>query len=334
MRALRLIAALGLIAALAVAGWLAPAPALALTFVLESGETIEGAIVQATRNTVVVRPRLGGLRQIPVGRLAQLAITTADGQRLRGRYHGWVDGRCGLAIGSELLWLEDDRVVARTALAGPALAESRPAAPDAAAGAAAMAPAVEAALPLPALPADAPAPPTSPGGPAEALPLPAMAPDSARPSELAAAAVMAPLPPLKAPPEPAPEPAREPAAAPETVALPAPDLPIVSVKATPEEVSESSGEIVFTIELSRPVDDLLVVIYSTVDGTARSGADYEPVQGILSLPAGVVSQQVRTRVIDDADGEGDEDFQLFLATNPDLTQIAERWTQVTIHDDD
>jgi len=326
MRALRLIAALGLIAALAVAGWLAPAPALALTFVLESGETIEGAIVQATRNTVVVRPRLGGLRQIPVGRLAQLAITTADGQRLRGRYHGWVDGRCGLAIGSELLWLEDDRVVARTALAGPALAESRPAAPDAAAGAAAMAPAVEAALPLPALPADAPALPTSPGGPAEAPALPAMAPDSARPSELAAVAVMAPLPPLKAPPEPA--------AAPETVALPAPDLPIVSVKATPEEVSESSGEIVFTIELSRPVDDLLVVIYSTVDGTARSGADYEPVQGILSLPAGVVSQQVRTRVIDDADGEGDEDFQLFLATNPDLTQIAERWTQVTIHDDD
>ena len=103
---------------------------------------------------------------------------------------------------------------------------------------------------------------------------------------------------------------------------------------TPDEVSEKSGEVVFTIELSRPLDDLLVVIYSTVDGIARSGADYEPLQGILTLPAGVTSQQVRTAVIDDADGEGDEDFQLFLATNRDLTQIAQQWTQVTIHDDD
>jgi Calx-beta domain len=91
---------------------------------------------------------------------------------------------------------------------------------------------------------------------------------------------------------------------------------------------------VFTIELSRPVDDLLVVIYSTVDGIARSGVDYEPLQGILTLPAGVTSQEVRTKVIDDADVEGDKDFQLFLATNPDLTRVAEQWTRVTIRDDD
>ena len=108
----------------------------------------------------------------------------------------------------------------------------------------------------------------------------------------------------------------------------------MSVKAAPDEVSEKSGEVVFTIELSRPVDDLLVVIYSTVDGTARSGTDYAPLQGMLTLPAGVTSQQVRTSVIDDTESEGDEDFQLFLATNPDLTQVAQQWTRVTIHDDD
>ncbi len=60
------------------------------------------------------------------------------------------------------------------------------------------------------------------------------------------------------------------------MALPPGDLPVLSVTAAPEEVGERSGEIVFTIELSRPLDDLLVVIYSSVDGAARSGADYEP----------------------------------------------------------
>ena len=297
--------ALGLLAALVVAVWLSPAPALALTFLLESGETIEGTIVDATRNTVIIRPRLGGLRQVPVGRLARLETRTADGQTLRGRYHGWADGRCGIEIGDELLWLENDRVVARSSLAGPAVAEIRPPEPAAAPSAPAVAP---------------------PAQLSAALAPPAMEADSARASEPAAVAVMAPLPPAKPPPEPA--------AGAETVALPAPDLPIVSVKATPDEVSEKSGEIVFTIELSRPIDDLLVVIYSTVDGIARAGADYEPLQGILTLPAGVTSQQVRTTVIDDTDSEGDEDFQLFLATNPDLTQIAQQWTQVTIHDDD
>jgi hypothetical protein len=353
---------LGPVAALAFAVWLSAAPALAITFLLEGGETIEGAIIDATRNTVIIRPRLGGLRQVPVGQLEQLKVTTADGQRVRGRYHGWLDGRYGIEVGTELLWLKDDRVVARSSLAGPAVAEIPPPEPVATPRGPAAAPPVQpsAPRPQPSAAASAPAavppaqsspPPAQPSAPpaqasaprpqpsaaasapaaappaqsSTALALPDMAP-AARASELGAAAVMAPLPPVKPPPEPA--------AAPETVALPASDLPIVSVKAAPEEVSEKSGEIVFTVELSRPVDDLLVVIYSTVDGLARSGVDYAPLQGMLTLPPGVTSQQIRTAVIDDADREGDEDFQLFLATNPELTELAQQWTRVTIHDDD
>jgi Calx-beta domain len=298
--------ALALAAALAVAGWLSLVPALATTFRLASGETIEGAIIDATRNTVTIRPRLGGLRQIPVGRLEQLETTTADGQTLRGRYYGWVDGRYGVVVGAELLWLENDRVVARAPLAGPAVAQDD--------------------RREPAVPAPAIAPAASWSASAAQTPPPAAAADAAKLSDFPIAALVVPLPPVKPPPEPA--------ARPEAVALPAPDLPVVNVKAAPDEVSERSGEVVFTIELSRPIDDLLVVIYSTVDGTAHSGADYEPLQGILTLPAGVTSQQVRTVVIDDAEAEGDEDFQLFLATNPDLTQVAQQWTKVTIHDDD
>jgi hypothetical protein len=39
-------------------------------------------------------------------------------------------------------------------------------------------------------------------------------------------------------------------------------------------------------------------------------------------------------VMDDDEADGDKDFQLFVATNPELTQIAQQWLQVTIRDDD
>jgi hypothetical protein len=155
---------------------------------------------------------------------------------------------------------------------------------------------------------------------------PALAAEKFEPRDFARASVMAPLPPSS--------PAPAPAAGPQSAALPQDDLPVLSVTVAPDEVVESSGEVVFTLELSRPVDDLLVVIYSSIDGSARSGADYEPLQGILTLPPGITRQQVRTSVIDNADPAGDKDFQLFLATNPDLTKVAEQWTRVTIRDDD
>jgi hypothetical protein len=320
---------LGLAAALIFAGWLSVAPALAVTFRLESGETVEGAIIAATRNTVTIRPAVGGMRQIPVGRIERLEITTADGQRLRGRYHGWRDGRAGIEVGAEVLWLENDRVVARSPLATPALAQDGPPAPaESASASAVIRPASE-----PAATESASA--SAETGPAPAAPQPAResaatepanAPAPARPADGAVASVIAPMPPGT--------PVPEPSAGPETAALPPGDLPVVSITTAPDEVTEKSGEIVFTLELSRPIDDLLVVIYSTVDGTARAGADYEAAQGILTLPKGATREQFRTVVIDDGEVEGDEEFQLFVATNPELTEVAQQWLQVTIRDDD
>ena len=46
------------------------------------------------------------MRQLPVARLERVEVTTADGQRLRGRYRGWQDGRSGIVVGAEVLWLE------------------------------------------------------------------------------------------------------------------------------------------------------------------------------------------------------------------------------------
>jgi Calx-beta domain len=330
--------ALGLAAALAVASWLAPAPASAATFLLETGETVEGAIIDATRNTITLRRALGGMRQIPVGRLEQVQTRTAEGQTLRGRYHGWLHGRYGIEVGTELLWLEGERVVARTSLAGPTVAAALP--PEPATPARADDPPPEPALPAdrpppePVAPASAPvarngtaaAPVVMDGAPSGPVAPPALAAERFEPRAFAMASVMAPLPPSS--------PAPAPAAGPRTVALPQDNLPVLSVTVAPDDVVESSGEVVFTLELSRALDDLLVVIYSSIDGSARSGADYQPLQGILTLPPGITRQQVRTSVIDDADAESDKDFQLFLATNPDLTRVAEQWTRVTIRDDD
>ena len=356
----------GFAAALVCAGWLSVAPALAVTFLLESGETVEGAIIHATRNTVTIRPAVGGMRQIPVGRLERLEMTTADGQRLRGRYHGWLDGRCGIEVGAELLWLENDRVVARAPLAPPVLAHNGPPAPAEPASPSAVAePASEPAATGPASPSAAIEPTTASAmtepagesaetGPvsayaaiesanasevtestsesadtgsasAPAVPQPGSAPAPARRADGAVASVVAPMPGIPVP---------EPAAGTESVALPPRNLPAVRVTVAPDEVSEKSGEIVFTLELSRPIDDLLVVIYSTVDGAARAGTDYQAAQGILTLPAGVTREQIRTVVIDDDEADGDKEFQLFVASNPELTEVGQQWLQVTIHDDD
>ena len=311
-----------LAAALAIVCWLGLTPALGATFVLDDGSTIAGTIVQATRNTITIRPAIGGLRQVPLGRLERVEVTTADGQTLLGRYRGWVDGRSLIAVGAEMLSLENDRVVERRLLTTPAIAAA--AAPDAPAEPSAAVPMARAAAP------SAPNPPAGSGGPAASAP-PDGAAAAATPPRRAVSAVVGALPP---PPGPRARPDPEPAAGPAMAALPAGDLPVVSVKTSPDEITGGAGAITFTVELSQPLDDLLVVIYSTVDGTARAGADYQPLQGILTLPAGVTSAAIQTTLIDHPEAGGDKDFQLFLASNPDLVTVAEPWTNITIHDDD
>jgi RNase P/RNase MRP subunit p29 len=411
----------GPIVVAAIAGWLLAMPASAASFVLADGETIEGAIVDATHNTIVIRRAAGGMRQIPIGRLRRVRVTTADGQTLSGSFHGWQDGHTAIVVGSDVVWTEQDQVVERAPLArrtlakgGPAAAPS-PAAPAAPEVEAARAPAppaaqqptdasspsrppkVAAAQAMPARPAahkpaaapsspgptapeattaqatlarpaapktaTAPSPfrtpapevataqamsappaaqepaatPSPPGAAVreaavvQAMPAraaaqePAAAPSPAKPAAQEVAAA-------RASPEPADRAAPEPAAGAQSVALPAGDLPVLTVKTLPDEVTRKTAEVVFTVELSRPLDDLLVLIYSTVDGTAHAGTDYAALQGILTLPAGTTRSEIRTAILDEGKPSGDKDFNLFLAADPGRTKIAEPWTRVTIHD--
>jgi hypothetical protein len=57
-------------------------------------------------------------------------------------------------------------------------------------------------------------------------------------------------------------------------------LPAVRVMVDPAE-ADADG-IVFRIELSRPAEQPVVLIYGTVDGTAKAGEDYQSQQGVVT----------------------------------------------------
>ena len=76
------------------------------------------------------------------------------------------------------------------------------------------------------------------------------------------------------------------------------DSQTVALKASVDPAEAGSAGMVFNIELSRPAEQTIVLIYGTVDGTARAGTDCEPQQGVISLAPGSRSTQLRVPLID------------------------------------
>lgn len=62
---------------------LAPGAVHADTLLLQNGESIEGSIVDATRNSVVVRRAIGGMRQMRIRDIAEVRIDLAGGVHFR-----------------------------------------------------------------------------------------------------------------------------------------------------------------------------------------------------------------------------------------------------------
>ena len=99
--------------------------------------------------------------------------------------------------------------------------------------------------------------------------------------------------------------------------------PTLAITIAAEPVIESSPELVFEIKLSQPAEEPIVVMYATMDGTARGGVDYEPRQGALIIEAGAGAAGVRTPLIDDDLTEGDEEVLLFLTVDPKVARLAD-----------
>ena len=80
---------------------------------------------------------------------------------------------------------------------------------------------------------------------------------------------------------------------------------------------------------TRPV----TIDYTTIDGTARAGADYVATSGILELAPGETSRTVKVEVIGDELDEEDETFSVKL-TGAIYASLEEPSATATIMDDD
>ena len=72
------------------ASWLA-LPALGASFYLKTGDVVEGTVLDATRNTVMLRVG-GAVRPTSIGQIERVEVRLADGRVLSGRFSGWRDG--------------------------------------------------------------------------------------------------------------------------------------------------------------------------------------------------------------------------------------------------
>ena len=104
----------------------------------------------------------------------------------------------------------------------------------------------------------------------------------------------------------------------------------LAVRASVDPPEPGAESIVFKIELSRPAQQTVVLIYGTVDGTAKAGEDYEPQQGMMTLPPGTRSAEVRVPLLDGEPAAGEKRFELFLTADSRVAEIVDKQVVATI----
>jgi RNase P/RNase MRP subunit p29 len=310
--------------------WIAVAGDLrADVIVLKNGESIEGSIVDATRNTVVVRRAIGGMRQMPIEDIEEVRIDLAQGAPITGQILSWADGVYQVRAGGEVVHIRAGRIVTRE-VAQEASRQAPPAQPP---GPEAE-PAVETAAPA----APAAEEPAAASPAAEATAAASPAAKSGADVNTAAESPAAESPAAE-------DTAAESAAAEDTAVesraaavIPVPnaesDSEPVAVKASVDPAAAGAPGMVFRIELSRPAEQTVVLIYGTVDGTAKAGQDYEAQQGVVTLAPGTRSAEVHVPLIEHQPPRDEARFELFLAADPKVAEVVDKRITATIQGGD
>ncbi|MCT7433311.1 cadherin-like domain-containing protein [Aliarcobacter cryaerophilus] len=104
---------------------------------------------------------------------------------------------------------------------------------------------------------------------------------------------------------------------------PTPETPIITPIITPianlsiDDITmyEQDGFMVFTVTLDIPASGNITVNFATSNGTAEAGKDYTPITGIITIPSGSSTAQIRVPINDDYYYEKSETFNVTL-TNP------------------
>ena len=91
------------------------------------------------------------------------------------------------------------------------------------------------------------------------------------------------------------------------------DLPPPELRIADATGSESGGPLVFGVSLNRSSEEQVTIDYTTVDGTAKAGVDYQAVMGTLTISAGVNRGQIEVKPLTDVLHEEDESFMIVLS---------------------
>ena len=81
---------------------------------------------------------------------------------------------------------------------------------------------------------------------------------------------------------------------------------------TVNECSGGTADAVFPVTLSAPSEQVVTVNFTTQDGTATAGSDYQATNGVITFPPGTTSQQIHVTLSCDFIDEPNESFFVFL----------------------
>ena len=92
-----------------------------------------------------------------------------------------------------------------------------------------------------------------------------------------------------------------------------PPPPPVRLSIADAEAAEDAGAMHFTVTLTPPQSGDVSVQWSTADGSATAGEDYEALSGMLVFAAGETGKVLSVPLVDDAVGEDEETFAVRLS---------------------
>ena len=107
----------------------------------------------------------------------------------------------------------------------------------------------------------------------------------------------------------------------------------IPLTVTNEPAIEHDAALLFNVSLARPTPKDLIIIYSTLPGTADQN-DFTSGNGIAKINAGSDSGTIRIPLVDDEIEEGDESLSLFLSSDPKLVYMSSNTIAATIKDND
>ncbi|HEY2840404.1 MAG TPA: Calx-beta domain-containing protein [Pirellulales bacterium] len=99
------------------------------------------------------------------------------------------------------------------------------------------------------------------------------------------------------------------------------------------EGQSGSKTLTFTATLSQPSARTVTVDYTTADGSATAGSDYETKSGTLTFIAGSTSQTIDVQIDGDTDTEGNETFTVNLSNAVNATPDTLQATGSILNDD-